>query len=62
MLPNMTWAQPTYYVIQMVQNSYQPYNLVLSTDPSPPVSLDAVAVGSADASEVVVRVVNWGVL
>ena len=31
MLPNMTWGQPTYYVIQMVANSYQPYNVLLST-------------------------------
>ena len=31
-LPNMTWGQPTYYVIQMVQLSYQPYNLQLSTN------------------------------
>jgi len=59
-LPNMTWGQPTYYVIQMVENSYQPYNLPLNTSLSPSVSLDAVALGNDDASEVVIRVVNWG--
>ncbi len=31
-LPNMTWAQPTYYVIQMVANSYQPYNMIASSN------------------------------
>jgi hypothetical protein len=30
-LPNMTWGQPTYYVIQMVAESYQPYNVLLTT-------------------------------
>ncbi|MFK5165222.1 hypothetical protein, partial [Propionibacterium freudenreichii] len=29
-LPNMTWGQPTYYVIQMVQLSYQPHNVAVT--------------------------------
>jgi hypothetical protein len=29
-LPNMTWGQPTYYVVKMVQESYQPHNIPVS--------------------------------
>ena len=35
MLPNMTWGQPTFHVIQMVAESYQPHLLPLLTVDAP---------------------------
>jgi len=56
-LPNMTWGQPTYYTIQMVAETFQPYVIPVKT--SIP-NIDVVGVLSEDKRTFSVRVVNWG--
>jgi len=60
MLPNMTWGQPTYWVLRMVEESYQPRLLRLADKWTAQAgdTLDVVAVRGD--STVVLRVVNFG--
>jgi hypothetical protein len=59
-LPNMTWGQPTYWVLRMVEESYQPR--LLRLDPKWTAqagdTLDVVALRGD--STVVLRAVNFG--
>jgi len=60
-LPNATFGQAAYHVIQMVAESWQPY--VLRTNNGwlgGADCADAIAVASPDGDTVVVRLANWG--
>jgi Alpha-L-arabinofuranosidase C-terminal domain len=60
-LPNATFGQAAYHVIQMVAESWQPY--VLRTNDGwlgGADCADAIAVGSPDGDTVIVRLANWG--
>lgn len=59
-LPNMTWGQPTYWVVRMVEESYQPRLLWLDSKWTARAgdTLDVVAVRGD--SSVVLRAVNFG--
>ena len=53
------WAQPAYYVTQMVQNHYMPH-AVAATSSLPDSVLDVSAKKSADGKTLVLQVVNLG--
>ena len=55
--PSQVWAQPPYYVTQMVSRNYLP--LCVKADVrSPNATLDAIATRSEDGQTLIVRVVN----
>ena len=58
-LPNATIPQPTYHVIQMVGESWQPYVLAVNDGWEGSDGVDALAVGSEDGGTLVVRIANW---
>jgi alpha-L-arabinofuranosidase len=55
--PSQVWAQPPYYVTQMVSRNYLPL-CVKSEVQSPNTTLDATATRSEDGQTLTVRVVN----
>jgi len=62
MLPNTTWGQPTFWVIQMIADSFRPR--VLQLDPDWQTygdgsKVDVVAVSSEDGASLVLRAANW---
>jgi alpha-L-arabinofuranosidase len=57
--PSQVWAQPPYYVMQMVSRDYQP--LCVQTEvKSPANTLDAAATRSEDGKTLTVQMVNTG--
>ncbi|KAK3282184.1 hypothetical protein CYMTET_10065 [Cymbomonas tetramitiformis] len=65
-LPNMTFPEPTWWVVKMVQDSHQPHILGVgpgwngtAVDGSPGL-VDAVATASDDGLTIVIRIANWG--
>ena len=49
-LPNMTWGQPTYYVNQMVAQSYQPHNTPVQLGALVPSTIDGLSAVSGLSS------------
>jgi len=57
--PNMTFLQPPGHVIRMLSESKRPKLLGSVLNSGNTTGLDAVAIGNADGSGVILRVVNW---